>query len=76
MPLVLDHEGEHSSHWAAVSLIAAKIGCTSQTLHEWVDWFNNRRLLEPIGRIPPAKADERYYGHAGSNSHGRVTQRK
>lgn len=21
---------------------------------EWVDWFNNRRLLEPIGSIPPA----------------------
>ncbi len=21
---------------------------------EWVDWFNNRRLLEPIGNIPPA----------------------
>jgi transposase InsO family protein len=28
---------------------------------EWVDWFNNRRLLEPIGNIPPAKAEERYY---------------
>ena len=24
----------------------------------WVDWFNNRRLLEPIGNIPPAEADE------------------
>jgi transposase InsO family protein len=29
---------------------------------EWVDWFNNRRLLEPIGYIPPAEAEERYYG--------------
>lgn len=28
---------------------------------EWVDWFNHRRLLEPIGNIPPAKAEERYY---------------
>ena len=28
---------------------------------EWVDWFNNRRLLEPIGFIPPAEAEERYY---------------
>jgi len=27
---------------------------------EWVDWFNNRRLLEPIGNIPPAEAEERY----------------
>jgi len=28
---------------------------------EWVDWFNNRRLLEPIGNIPPAEAETRYY---------------
>ena len=28
---------------------------------ERVDWFNNRRLLEPIGFIPPAEAEERYY---------------
>ena len=26
---------------------------------EWVDWFNNRRLLEPIGNIPPAEAEAR-----------------
>ena len=35
---------------------------------EWVDWFNNKRLLEPIGNIPPAEAEARYYaqtaGHA------------
>lgn len=28
---------------------------------EWVDWFNRRRLLEPIGNIPPAEAEERHY---------------
>jgi len=28
---------------------------------EWVDWFNHRRLLEPIGNIPPAEAEDRYY---------------
>ena len=28
---------------------------------EWVNWFNHRRLLEPIGNIPPAEAEERYY---------------
>ena len=28
---------------------------------EWVDWFNKRRLLEPIGNIPPAEAEEHYY---------------
>lgn len=28
---------------------------------EWVDWFNHRRLLEPIGNIPPAEAEALYY---------------
>jgi putative transposase len=42
---------------------------------EWVDWFNNRRLLEPIGNIPPAEAEERYYAMLESR-HGRVTQNK
>ncbi len=28
---------------------------------EWVDWFNNRRLLEPIGNIPPAEAEAHFY---------------
>ena len=28
---------------------------------EWVDWFNHRRLLEPIGNIPPAEAEQRYF---------------
>jgi transposase len=34
--MVLDHQVEYSSRWAAVSSIAAKIGCTAQTLNEWV----------------------------------------
>ena len=28
---------------------------------EWVDWFNNRRLLEPIGDVPPAEYEMMYY---------------
>ncbi len=28
---------------------------------EWVDWFNNRRLLEPIGNIPPTEAEANFY---------------
>ena len=28
---------------------------------EWVDWFNNRRLLEPIGYVPPAEFEQNYY---------------
>ena len=28
---------------------------------DWVDWFNNRRLFEPIGNIPPVEYEELYY---------------
>lgn len=28
---------------------------------EWVDWFNHRRLLEPIGNVPPAELELAYY---------------
>ena len=28
---------------------------------EWVDWFNNRRLLEPISNIPSVEAEEQHY---------------
>lgn len=28
---------------------------------EWVDWFNHRRLLEPIGNVPPAELEASYY---------------
>lgn len=31
---------------------------------EWVDWFNNARLLEPIGYVSPAEFEEAYYAHA------------
>ncbi|WP_210025736.1 IS3 family transposase [Methylobacterium sp. PvR107] len=31
---------------------------------EWVDWFNTRRLLEPIGNVPPAEAEARYFARA------------
>jgi putative transposase len=30
----------------------------------WVDWFNHRRLLEPLGYVPPAEFEARYYEQA------------
>jgi putative transposase len=37
----------------------------------WVDWFNTRRLLEPIGYVPPAEYEARYYSDAGSGGGAR-----
>ena len=34
--MVVEHRGEHTSQWAAIVSIAAKIGCTAQTLNAWV----------------------------------------
>ena len=34
--MVFEHEGEHASQWAAIGSIAAKIGCTAETLRGWV----------------------------------------
>ena len=33
--MVLEHQGEHDSPWAAIKSIAAKIGCTTETLRQW-----------------------------------------
>ena len=40
---------------------------------EWVDWFNHRRLLAPIGDVPPAEFEAAYWSKEGSDE--RVTLR-
>lgn len=35
---------------------------------EWVDWFNHRRLLEPIGHVPPREFEEMYYRQLSSQA--------
>ena len=60
--MVLEHEGEHQSRWAAVCSIAAKIGCTAQTLNEWVkksEIDNGQRAGVPTEVADRLKALER-----------------
>ena len=52
--MVLEHRGEHPSQWAAIVSIAAKIGCTAQTLNEWV-----KKADVDSGRKPGVTSDER-----------------
>jgi transposase len=52
--MVLEHQGEHESQWAAISSIAGKIGCTSETLRNWV-----RRKERDTGRRPGLTTEER-----------------
>ena len=60
--MVLDHENDHPSRWAAVVSIAEKIGCTGQTLNEWVkkaEVDSGRRAGVPIDVAEKLKALER-----------------
>jgi transposase-like protein len=52
--MVLDHQGEHVSQWAAIRPIAEKIGCSGETLRHWV------RQAEPDQGVRPGPTtDER-----------------
>ena len=50
--MVVDHEHEHPSRWAAIVSIAGKIGCTSQTLNEWL-----KKAERDSGRKPGMTSD-------------------
>lgn len=52
--MVLEHEGEHASQWAAMGSIASKIGCSPETLRNWV-----RQAERDAGKRPGLTTDER-----------------
>jgi len=52
--LVLEHEREYASQWAAIGSIAEKIGCTQETLRQWV-----RRAERDAGQRPGLTSGER-----------------
>ena len=45
--MVLEHAKEHASEWEAIGSIAAKIGCTGETLRGWVRQAERNRGLRP-----------------------------
>src|SRR5512134_379309 len=60
--MVLDHEGQHESRWAAILSISSKIGCAPQTLNEWVkkaEVDGGRRAGMPTEMAERLKALER-----------------
>lgn len=52
--LVLEHQDEYESQWAAISSIAEKIGCTTETLRRWI-----RQAEIDRGRRAGLTSDER-----------------
>ena len=42
--MVFEHEGDHDSRWAAIASIAAKIGCTPETLWLWVKRWSEKAV--------------------------------
>jgi len=52
--MVFEHRTEHASQWAAIASIAAKIGCTAQTLSNWV-----RQAERDASRRTGASTEER-----------------
>ena len=52
--MVLEHGGDHTSQWAAIGSISAKIGCTAETLRKWV-----RQGERDAGQRPGTTTEER-----------------
>ena len=52
--MVLEHEGQHPSRWAAVESVAGKIGCAAQSLQRWI-----AQAERDVGKRPGLSTSER-----------------
>ena len=52
--MVLEHQGDHTSQWAAIQSIAGKLGCTTESLRRWV-----RQAERDLGKRAGLTSDER-----------------
>ena len=68
--LMLEHQNEHASQWAAIGSIAAKIGGTSQTLCNWVRQVERDRGL----RTGPTSAEGQAWGRIQPRSETRLKE--
>jgi transposase-like protein len=51
--LVQQHQGDHPSEWAAITSIAAKIGCTAETLRSWLRQAERNTQLARLANPKP-----------------------
>ncbi|WP_230316566.1 hypothetical protein [Salmonella enterica] len=46
-------------------IVGWRVSSSMEMTLAWVDWYNNRHLLERLGHIPPAEAEKAYYASIG-----------
>lgn len=64
--LVREHQSEYDSEWAAMESIAAKIGCTAETLRKWVRRAERAEGKRPAWRRTSASVSRRWSGRIAS----------
>jgi transposase-like protein len=71
--MVLEHGADHASHWAVIGSIAAKIGCTAETLRAWVRQAERDQERRPGPPSQPPRGSTRYHTKAEFKLQTRVS---